>query len=501
MTDVLLEALSVRKTFGDFVALDNVSLKLRKGTVHALLGENGAGKSTLVKCIMGYHLPDGGEFLLDNHQISIHNPKVAHDLGIGMVYQHFTLIPNMTVAENLVMARPHLPAVINWKKEHDNLQEKISKLPFQVPLDVPVSSLASGEKQKVEIIKQLLLDSKLLILDEPTSVLTPTEADEVLGKIRELVVESELTVLIITHKFREVTQFADDVTVLRKGKYIGSVTVKDSSVKEMSEMMMGESLAEKNLERTAVEQKPVLEIDHLTCLGDKGEVAVNELSLLVSSGEIVGVAGISGNGQREFVEALAGQREKESGEIKVHNKEFVNDAKIIRECKFHCLPEEPLRNANVSKMSVAENLALHRYREEPFAWKNIFINRKAIRQHAEELITEFKIKTETPDSPIGSLSGGNVQRATLARELSEEVDVMVIANPCFGLDFNAVNEIHNRIMAARNSGTAVLMVSEDLDELLELSDRLLVMSSGKLVHETVPEKADRIELGQYMAGH
>lgn len=499
----LLEALRIRKVFGDFVALDDVTLKLKRGSFHALLGENGAGKSTLVKCIMGYHLPDGGELLLNDRQVDIRNPQVAHELGIGMVYQHFTLIPNMTVAENLILARPHLPMVIDWKKEIARLEEKMAAMPFQVPLTVNVSSLASGEKQKVEIMKQLMLDSRLLILDEPTSVLTPNEADEVLGRIRELVNTEDLTVLIITHKFREVTGFADEVTVLRKGKYVGSVRVKDTDVKSLSEMMMGDSLSDKKLDRTPAppDGVPVLTIDHLSCTGDKGETAVNDLSVKVHAGEIVGIAGISGNGQREFVEVLAGQREKLAGDIKIKGHPFAPNMKSIRENKFHCLPEEPLRNACVSGMSVADNLALHVFRDEPYAWKRVFINRKAIRQHATELIREFRIKTESPDSPIGTLSGGNVQRATLARELSEEVKVMAIANPCFGLDFNAVNEIHGRIMNARNQGTAVLMVSEDLDELLELSDRLLVMSGGKLVFETTPDKADRIEIGQYMAGH
>jgi ABC-type uncharacterized transport system ATPase subunit len=498
----LLEALNIRKVFGDLVALDDVTFRLRRGSFHALLGENGAGKSTLVKCIMGYYHQDQGQVMLDEREVEIDSPRDAHELGIGMVYQHFTLIPNMTVAENLILARPHLPMVIDWKTEIAQLKEKMSTMPFQVPLEVNVSTLAAGEKQKVEIMKQLLLDSRLLILDEPTSVLTPDEADEVLGRVRELVETRGLTVLIITHKFREVTGFADEVTVLRKGRLVGSVTVSETDIKTMSEMMMGDTLSEKKLERTPppTDGAPVLTIEHLSCQGDKGETAVDDLSLGVRAGEIVGIAGISGNGQREFVEVLAGQREKLDGDIAIKGHPFTATTESIRENQFHCLPEEPLRNACVPGMSVADNMALHVFRDRPFAWNRTFINRKAIRRHATELIRQFRVKTESPDSPIGTLSGGNVQRATLARELSEEVKVMVIANPCFGLDFNAVNEIHGRIMTARNQGTAVLMVSEDLDELLEMSDRLLVMSAGRLVHETTPDRADRIEIGKYMAG-
>jgi simple sugar transport system ATP-binding protein len=501
MSTLALEAINVSKRFGDLQALDQVSLKLRKGSIHALLGENGAGKSTLVKCIVGFYVPDDGEVLLGERQQAIANPRDAHDLGIGMVYQHFTLIPNMTVLENLVLARPHLPAVIDWRKERRAIAARMQTMPFQLPLDVSVNQLAAGEKQKLEIVKQLLLNVKVLILDEPTSVLTPNEADEVLGRIRDMTRADGLSVLIITHKFREVMTYADDVTVLRRGKHAGSARVADSNVKSLAELMIGSEFTSTALARESVaEQTLKLEIDTLKVADDSGMQAVRGLSLRVMAGEVVGIAGVSGNGQRELVEALAGQRPPSGGQIRVMGVTYTGQrAKLLRH-GFHCLPEEPLRNAAVGRMSVAENLAFRRYDQQPFSFGG-WLRRGAMRTAATRAIADFNVRPPLPDTPIGNLSGGNVQRAILARELSERPNVLVVANPCFGLDFGAVSEIHARIMAARNAGTAVLLVSEDLDEILELADRILVMSGGRLVYETTPGQADPIVIGRHMAGH
>ncbi|OYY93309.1 MAG: ABC transporter ATP-binding protein [Hydrogenophilales bacterium 28-61-23] len=505
MSNLALEAINVSKRFGELRALDRVSLKLAKGGIHALLGENGAGKSTLVKCIVGFYTPDEGEVLLGERQQTIANPRDAHDLGIGMVYQHFTLIPNMTVLENLVLARPHLPAVIDWKKERRAIGERMARMPFQLPLDASVNHLAAGEKQKLEIVKQLLLDVKVLILDEPTSVLTPDEADEVLGRIRDMTRESGLSVLIITHKFREVMTYADDVTVLRRGKHAGSARVSDVDVKGLAEMMVGSEFSQTALAREAVAEQPVkLDIAGLSVEDDSGMSAIHALSLKVKAGEIVGIAGVSGNGQRELVEVLAGQRPSAGGEIRVMGEVYAGRRRDLLRHGFHCLPEEPLRNASVARMSVAENLAFRRFDQAPFSVGG-FLRRGAMAVAAARAIVDFKVRPPTPDTPIGDLSGGNVQRAILARELGERqgrpMNVLVVANPCFGLDFTAVAEIHGRIMAARNAGAAVLLVSEDLDEILELSDRIHVMSAGRLVYETTPQAAEPIVIGRHMAGH
>ncbi|MBI1423250.1 MAG: ATP-binding cassette domain-containing protein [Gammaproteobacteria bacterium] len=498
----ILEAINISKRFGDLQALDNVSLKLRSGSFHALLGENGAGKSTLVKCIMGYYQPDEGEVLFGDRQQAITNPHDALLLGIGMVYQHFTLIPNMTVAENIILSRPRLPAFINWRQEMKQLRERMQNMPFQIPLEASITTLSAGEKQKVEIIKQLLLDTKVLILDEPTSVLTPTEADEVLGQIHQMTRTQGLSVLIITHKFREVMSYADEVTVLRKGKYAGAAKVSDVTPAILAEMMVGREVINEPLQRgTQTTQTPVLNISDLKVDDDSGVAMLKGLSLTINTGEIVGIAGVSGNGQRELVQVLAGQRTASAGKVTVHDETYTAQRKQMRRHKFHCLPEEPLRNACVANMSVADNIAFRRFDRPPFALHNWLLNRKAIREHARTLIARFNVKTPGPGNPIGNLSGGNVQRAVLARELADDVDVLVVANPCFGLDFGAVADIHRNIMAARNRGSAVLLISEDLDEILELSDRVYVISNGKLVYETTPAEADLMTIGKHMAGH
>lgn len=496
-----LEAVNISKRFGALQALADIHLRLRHGSLHALLGENGAGKSTLVKCIMGYYRPDAGEVMMGVRQQEIRDPRQAVELGIGMVYQHFTLIPNMTTMENLVLARPRLPALLNWKQERARLEERMQTMPFQVPLDAKVNHLSAGEKQKLEIIKQLMLDCRILILDEPTSVLTPVEADEVLGRLHELVRHGDLSVLMITHKFREVLTYADEVTVLRKGRNSGGAPVSEVNEARLAEMMLGKAFVAKTLQRRPAQTGVVkLELRNMQVHDDSGAATVRGVSLQVHAGEIVGVAGVSGNGQRQLVEALAGQRPLSAGDIWLHGEAYDGRRCAMVQHAFHCLPEEPLANACVAGMSVADNLALRCFDRAPFAGAGGWLNRAAMRAAAQALIEKFRIQTPGPDTLLGGLSGGNVQRTVLARELVDNIEVLVAANPCFGLDFAAVNEIHGRLMAARNSGTAILLLSEDLDETLALSDRVLVISAGRIVYETTPAAANPIVLGRYMAG-
>jgi ABC-type uncharacterized transport system ATPase subunit len=496
-----VDAVAMTMRFGEFVALDNVELKVRPGSFHALLGENGAGKSTLVKCIMGYYHPTEGAVLVGGHQRAIANPKDAHALGLGMVYQHFTLVPAMTVAENLVLARDDVPAVVDWTREKKQLEAFLSRMPFKVPLDFRVSDISAGERQKCEILKQLYLKRRFLILDEPTSVLTPGEADEVLGMLRGMVVNDGLTILMITHKFREVMAFADEVTILRRGKLAGHGKVADLTPDSMARMMIGAEELTVQPARVGSVGEARLELSKLNALDDAGAVAVHDVSLAVRGGEIVGIAGVSGNGQRQLVEVLAGQREAESGEIRVAGTVYHASREEMRRHKMSLLPEEPLKNACVGGMSVADNLAFREFDRAPFASGGWWLNRTAFRDDADSKIAQYKIKTRTPDTPIAALSGGNVQRAVLARELGGDVEVLIAANPCFGLDFAAVAQIHAEIMAARNRGAAVLLVSEDLDELLELSDRLIVIFHGQLVYEARASEADLTEIGRHMAGH
>ncbi|MGG6297244.1 ABC transporter ATP-binding protein [Leptolyngbya sp. AN02str] len=497
-----LKVVSMTKQFGSLVALEDVSLHLKPGTFHALLGENGAGKSTLVKCVMGFYAPTRGEILIDGASVNIDNPRDAHHYGIGMVYQHFTSVPAMTVAENLVLSRYDSTKIINWKQEMEGLQTFMNSSPFRVPLDVPIAQLAAGQKQKLEILKQLYLQSRILILDEPTSVLTPSEADEVLGLLREQVTEGKLSVLMISHKFREVMAFVDEVTVLRKGKFAGHGLVKELTVGDMAEMMMGEKKDPTPVNKTNHDDvASVLEVRNLHANKDNGVEAVCGVTLTVHSGEIVGIAGISGNGQRELVEVLAGQRQPTEGEVLVNGEPYGATRAEMATHKVFALPEEPLRNACVPHMSVAENMALRTFDKPPQA-KGMLLSLKAIRMMAVDLIHQFSVKTPSPETPVGNLSGGNVQRTVLARELSEDhINLLIAANPCFGLDFNAVDFIHTQIVEARNRGVAVLLVSEDLDELLKLSDRIIVISEGKFMYESAIADADFAAIGRSMAGH
>jgi simple sugar transport system ATP-binding protein len=496
-----LEAAGMSKRFGAVVALDDVSMRVEAGTVHALLGENGAGKSTLVKCVMGFYHADQGALLVDDREAEVRNPRDASRLGLGMVYQHFTLAPALTVLENLVMARADTPAAIDWAKERARLSDFLRAMPFTVPLDAPAHGLAAGEKQKAEILKQLYLGARFLILDEPTSVLTPQETDEMLGMVSDMARARRLTALLITHKFREVLAYADAVTVLRKGRLAGGGKTKELSVDRMAAMMIGEERPAAPVERSAAAPGAArLAVENLSADDADGVEAVRGVSFAVRAGEIVGVAGVSGNGQNELVEALAGQREATGGRVLVEGEVYHARRSETQRHHLALLPEEPLRNACVGRMSVAENMAIRDFDRPPIA-SGFWLSHRAMREAARALIGRYRVKTPGPDAPIAALSGGNVQRAVLARELGGEVRILVAANPVFGLDFAAVADIHGQIVAARNRGAAVLLVSEDLDELLELSDRLLVMSEGRIVLETAATGADRTAIGRAMAGH
>ncbi len=519
MNALALQTVDLGKRFGGFTALDGVSMTVRAGSVHALLGENGAGKSTLVKCIVGYQRPDSGAVLLDGRERDIASPTVARALGIGMVYQHFTVVPGMTVAENLLIARGAMPAVIRWKAVRAELQAFMATAPFRLDLDATPQDLSAGEKQKLEILKQLVLQPRLLILDEPTSVLTPQEADEVLGTLRQRAHTGGCSVVMITHKFREVLAFADDVTVLRRGRLVASRAVAGTRPGELAACMVGDE-GTTPVHAIAAGARPAgaaggttaglqrsvatagglqLQLRGVQVRGDRGEWAVAGVDLDVHAGEIVGIAGVSGNGQRELMEALAGQRVRDGGSISVGGEPYRATRAQNRRLKVRGLPEEPLRNACVAMMSVADNIGLRSFDEPPHARSGLRRPGRLARR-ARELIAAYRIKTQGEWAPIASLSGGNVQRAVLARELSDDARLLLVSNPVFGLDFSAVAEVHTRLVAARNAGAAVLMVSEDLDELLHVADRIVVMSEGRFVHACTAAGADRHDIGRHMGG-
>ena len=520
-----LDTYELTKRFGSFTAMDRVTLRVEPGTVHALLGENGAGKSTLVKCVAGFQRAEEGSILIDGREHAIANPVVARALGIGMVYQHFTLAPGMTVAENLLLVG-ETPALIDWKAKRAELKAFLATTPFSLDLDARPAELAAGEKQKLELLKQLYLKPRLLILDEPTSVLTPQEADEVLGHVREFARSGQCTVLIITHKFREVMAYADSVTVLRRGKAVHHCKAPETNPGLLAAAMMGEAVGnafkapvdyttEKKQQFDSEKQEHIaintvanwgqaaLQVEQLCAMGDRGTLAVQDISFAVKAGEILGVAGVSGNGQRELVEALVGQRVRRSGRVTVGGEAYAARREENRRLKVRSLPEEPLRNACVGDLSVAENMALRDFDQPPLSGGSglgRLLRFGAWRSRAREWIAEYGVKTQGENAPIRSLSGGNVQRAVLARELAGDINVLIAANPVFGLDFAAVREIHSRIVQVRAKGGAVLLVSEDLDELLELADRIVVMSEGRIVYETPAAGAERHVLGAHMGG-
>jgi general nucleoside transport system ATP-binding protein len=524
----LVELLNFSKRFGSFQALKDVSLTVRAGTFHALLGENGAGKSTLVKALIGFHAADTGSTTIDGRERRIDNQRDAARLGIGMIFQHFTVAPGMTVAENLTLADRELSALIDWKRERARLAAFMKTAPFPLPLDRMVAGLSAGEKQKLEILKQLYTKRRFLILDEPTSVLTPQEADEVLGRLKAMAQAGEISVLMITHKFREVFGVCDDVTVLRRGRLTGQGRVDAVDRDKLAAWMMGADIApaakvEASLEAGVAAPAPSVSVTdtmpRLRVVGIRvesdtpGLPAIHDLSLEVRPGEIVGIAGVSGNGQSELMAALTGVLPMTAGHLTVDGYPYRPQRESMRRLRIASLPEEPLHNGCVGRMSVEENLAFRNFdcppltesARAPGRW---WLSHRRMRAQALERIAGFKVKTTGPQAPMASLSGGNVQRAVLARELSQTPRLLIVANPCFGLDFQAASEIHGRLRDARDAGCAVLLISEDLDELLALSTRLLVLSHGHIAYETAltavagvaPPPVDIAAIGRAMAG-
>ncbi len=514
-----VEMLGFSKRFGALQALDDVSMSVEAGSFHALLGENGAGKSTLVKALIGFYRADSGSVMVDGREREIHSPRDAAALGLGMIFQHFTVVPGMSVAENLALAQRDLKPLIDWKSERARLTEFMATAPFPLKLDARVAELAAGEKQKLEILKALYARRRFLVLDEPTSVLTPQEADEVLGQMKALCRAKQLSVLIITHKFREVFGFCDEVTVLRRGRRTGAARVAETTRDQLAGWMMGVATDEVSATSAAataaaVQQtdapgaaaapavKPRLAVGALRVAGAsgvEGRWAVDGLTLNVRAGEIVGVAGVSGNGQRELVAALTGAMPIAGGQVWVDGEPYRPTRQMMRRFGVRSLPEEPLHNACVGKLGLAENLALRAFDHAPLS-RGPWLSRGAMRSQAMDKIAAFKVKTPGPDAAIETLSGGNVQRAVLARELDGNPRLLIVANPCFGLDFQASAEIHARLRAARDAGAGVLLVSEDLDEIMALASRLLVLSHGHVALECATEGADIGRIGRAMAG-
>ena len=496
----LLDMRGITKRFPGVVANDHVDFDVRAGEVHTLFGENGAGKSTLMRVLYGFYKPDEGEIRLRGEPVAITSPVDAISRGIGMIHQHFMLVNTLSVAENVALGTRSTRRPLT---DLDAVSRRIAELSERYGLRVDpqamIWQLSVGERQRVEIIKALYRDVSLLILDEPTAVLTPQEVDDLFAVLRQMVDDGR-GLVFISHKIREVLELSDRITVLRNGRKIGTVLPSEVTRHGLAEMMVGHELPA---------QEPLAEKSHgdarmvvrdLTVKGDRGVDAVRGLSLEVRDGEIVGVAGVSGNGQRELAEAIAGLRPASGGSIDIDGKPLVGlDPAGARRTGLGYVPEERMRDGVVPEFTVAENLLLIDNGAPEFSrWG--FLRAHAIRRHSEELVAEFDVKTPSLDTPVRNLSGGNIQKLILARELSAEPRVLLAAQPTRGVDVGAAHYIHTRLMEQRDEGTAILIISEDLDEVLSLSDRVLVMYEGEIVAEVSPRETTREALGLMMAG-
>ena len=498
----IIEMCGITKEFPGIIANDNVTLQLKKGEIHALLGENGAGKSTLMSVLFGMYQPEKGVIKKNGEEVQIHDPNDANRLGIGMVHQHFKLVHNFTVLENIILG---VESTQNGFLKMDKAREKVMALSerygFQIDPDALISDISVGMQQRVEILKMLYRENEILIFDEPTAVLTPQEIDELMKIMKELVSEGK-SILFITHKLNEIKQVADRCTVLRKGKYIGTVDVAATSKEEMSEMMVGRKVKLSVDKTEASPGEAVLSARGLCVRSKHGtKNVVNNVSFDVRRGEIVCVAGIDGNGQTELVYALTGLVQPDAGTVTMRG-EDITRASIRQRSRggIGHIPEDRHRHGLVLDYNLAYNLVLQSYNTPRFC-KNGFLKYDEIYQYADELIGKFDIRSGQGAKTITrSMSGGNQQKAIVAREIDRDPDVLIAVQPTRGLDVGAIEYIHAKLVEERDAGKAILLVSLELDEVLQLSDRILVLYEGEIVADLDPKAVTVQELGLYMAG-
>jgi general nucleoside transport system ATP-binding protein len=494
----VVEMRNITKRFPGIVANDNVSFTLKQGEIHALLGENGAGKSTLMNILFGLYQPEEGEIFVNGQKAVLDGPNKAISLGIGMVHQHFKLVHPFTVTENIILgSEPKQGVAINYKKANE-LVEKLSK---QYGLNVDplakIDEISVGMQQRVEILKTLYRGADILIFDEPTAVLTPQEIEELLAIMRSLVKQGK-SIILITHKLKEIMAIADAVTIIRRGKVIDSLPVSGTNPNELAEKMVGREVSLKLDKKGAVIGDPVLKVDGLVVKGRQGLNALNGTTFELRRGEILGIAGVEGNGQSELIEALTGLRSIAGGSVTVGGTEITNfSPRKVSESGVSLIPEDRHKHGLVLDFTMRENMVLETYYQPEFN-KNGFLNNKAIDEHAKRLIQEFDVRTPSINTQARSLSGGNQQKAIIAREVDKNPEVLIAAQPTRGLDVGAIEFIHKRLVEQRNMGKAVLLISYELDEILQLSDRIAVIYEGKIVGEVDPAQTNDQELGLMM---
>ena len=496
----VLELRGITKRFPGIVANDRVDFDLRHGEVHALLGENGAGKSTLMNVLYGLYHPDEGEILLEGRKVTMSSPKEAIELGIGMVHQHFMLIPVMSVAENIVLAsEPRRGRVLlDYDAAVGRVAELSSTFNFAIDPRARIESISVGQQQRVEILKALYRNSSILILDDPTAVLTPQEAKELFAILQTLV-EEGMSIIFISHKLKEVLEIADRISVLRRGKMIETVDVAGATEESLARSMVGREVLLRVEKRPADPGEALLEVEDLRVLDERGLEAVRDVSFEVRSGEIVGIAGVDANGQSELIDAITGLRRADSGRIVVAGREFRHrSAREMLDAGVGHIPEDRHRRGLVLDFTLAENIALHDYAKPPdsrFGW--LFPSRLIAR--ARRLLLEFDVRGGGPTTRAGALSGGNQQKVVIAREVSRDPRVLLAAQPTRGLDVGAIEFVHRRLVEERDEGRAILLISLELDEIRSLSDRILVIYEGRIVGEYAPGVSEE-ELGVAMTG-
>ncbi|WP_420910705.1 ABC transporter ATP-binding protein [Vermiculatibacterium agrestimuris] len=497
----IIEMLHITKEFPGIIANDDITLQLRRGEIHALLGENGAGKSTLMSVLFGLYQPEKGVIKKNGQEVKINDPNDATALGIGMVHQHFKLIDVFTVLDNIILGAETTKAGFLQKKEARKKVEAISeRYGLKVDLDAKVEDITVGMQQRVEILKMLYRDNEILIFDEPTAVLTPQEIDELMDTMREFAKEGK-SILFISHKLNEIMAVADRVTVLRKGKYIGTVDTKDTDKQSLSNMMVGRPVQLEVTKTPAQPGEPILELKDFTVPSKAHKKnAVNNVSFQARSGEILCIAGIDGNGQTELVYGLTGLEKSSGGTVTLCG-EDISHASIRRrgEHMSH-IPEDRHKHGLVLDFTLEQNMVLQRFREPQFQHMG-FIDQKAVREYAEKLIEQYDVRSgQGPITRARSMSGGNQQKAIIAREVDREKPLIVAVQPTRGLDVGAIEYIHSQLVSERDKGKAVLLISLELDEVMSLSDRILVMYEGEIVGELDPKQTTVQELGLYMAG-
>jgi simple sugar transport system ATP-binding protein len=501
---LLLEGIT--KRFPGVIANENVDFDLAPGEIHALLGENGAGKTTLMNVVYGLYEQDEGRIFIGGKESEIHDPNDSLALGIGMVHQHFMLVPNMTVTENMMLGHETMQGLplgslskLNTKKVADEIQTLGNEYGLPIRPDVKISDISVGEQQRVEIVKALYRGAEVLILDEPTAVLTPQEADDLFLVMRSLITKG-ISIIFITHKLKEVLAIADRITVLRGGKVVGTTTSAKTNENKLAAMMVGRDVILQVDKKPAKPGKKVLSIHDLKVEDDIGQNAVNGVTLDVHKGEVLGVAGVQGNGQTELVEALTGLRKVLEGDMQILGANIVGAGpRKITELGVAHIPEDRQQDGLVLPFSITDNLVLNTYYKSPNANRSI-LQPTHMFNSAKQKVKDFDIRTPSTETPVSSLSGGNQQKVIVARELSRDVSLLIASQPTRGLDVGSIEYIHRRILESRDSGVAVLLVSSELDEIMQLSDRIAVIFKGKIMDILPAKSATREKVGLLMAG-